>query len=157
MILCGAYLQKLDVVLSDSRSHSQLEGVLAYPHCRTYMILSRTAKHDSLSNGSVIKLPPPTASKLGCWRNKQMVRPLLAHSLIKTDEFERLAKSSYYFFSRTNKTHYIIIVNKIYKRKEKIINEKNMCCLFYQTNACKISKIFMMTLAALVGLVECIH
>ena len=84
-------------------------------------------------------------------------------SRLETDEFERLAKSSYYFFSRTNETHYIIIVNKVYKRKEKrIINEKNMCCSIKPMHntifiACKISKIFMMTLAALVGLVECIH
>ena len=104
------------------------------------------------------------ASTVGRSRDKQMFRPIIAHGCrIETDAFERLAKSSYYFFSRTNETHYIIIVNKVYKRKEKkIINEKNMCCSIKPMHntifiACKISKIFMMTLAALVGLVECIH
>ena len=117
LVKCIHQEPQIQVLQQGVLVYPQVEGVLAQPHCRTYMILSRTAEHDSLSNGSVIKLPPPTASKLGCWRNKQMVRPLLAHSVIKTDEFERLAKSSYYFFSRTNETHYIITVNKIYKRK----------------------------------------
>ena len=58
----------------------------------------------------------------------------MAHSGLETDEFERLAKSSCYFFSRTNETHYIIIVNKIYKRKEKNHKWKEYV-LFYQTNA----------------------